>query len=308
MKKVTDENGSCRYLSKTFLKIFDDYMEERLKTQRSRREYTYVIFSLCNQAKQDFLELCQGDVREFLLTDKNGNRRSAPDGFRMRIIKSICRYIDTNADRYSIAPRYLEIFTELCPVPDDPYFHPTDFPNLEDVNRIFAYLKAENEMATFIACALALRCGLLIHEIVELEKSHFFQDVNGNYGIRIRLSGLADRFVKLPEDVAELIILYIQKRPEESTVLLLNKRKRPMNIRILQNRLRTACLTCGIEPFTFNSLRNLGTTYMIKGGATLEKVAYCLDVKERKWFFRYDRVVRELEDAAVDYSHIRIIV
>ena len=37
------------------------------------------------------------------------------------------------------------------------------------------------------------------------------------------------------------------------------------------------------------------------------KLAEYVNVKNLNWFFRYNRVVEELKDAAVDYSYIKIV-
>ncbi len=133
------------------------------------------------------------------------------------------------------------------------------------------------------------------------------QDANGNYGIRLKVTEHAYRYVKLPDDIVELINQYAKQRTDSQPYFFLNKKGKAVSARALQNRLREACLECKVKPFTYNDLRNLSQAVMIKGGAPLGKLAEYVNVKNLNWFFRYNRVVEELKDAAVDYSYIKIV-
>lgn len=74
----------------------------------------------------------------------------------------------------------------------------------------------------------------------------------------------------------------------------------------MQRRLRNACMATGVKPFTLQERRVLGTAFMITGGAPLEKTADYTNVKKTDWFFWYNRVLKELDDSTVDYSHLKI--
>lgn len=297
----------CPYLSNTFLKIFDDYTASHLKGERTRSEYKYVIFSLCNSAERDFLNLEQSHMVEFLTAGAGGDGRISANSFKLRVIHAIARYIDENADNYSIVPRYLALLSPLDPKIPEAEYDPNNLPSLEDINTVLTHSKNDQDMVLFLACALVLRCSLTLNELIKLEKTNFFQDLNGNYGLRLKLSSLADRFVKIPDDVAEVIIQYSRGRKDDMPALFISKRGTPMTKRTLQDRLHKACLDCGITPMSFNELRVLSIAYMIQGGAALDKVAAYTNMKKTDWLFRYNRVVAEISDAACDYSHIRII-
>lgn len=301
------QETKCPYLSNSFLKIFDDYTASHLKEERTCMEYKYVIYSLCNSAKCDFLNLEQNHITEFLAEYAGGDGRISANSFKLRVIRAIAKYIDANADNYSVVPRYLPLLASLDPKIPEAEYDPSCLPGLEDINAVLAYAKQDQDMVLFLACALALRCSLTLNELIKLEKTNFFQDLDGNYGLRLKLSSMADRFVKIPDDVAEPVIKYTRGRQDDLPVLFITKKGTAMTKRTLQNRLHSACIECNIHPFGFNDLRLLSIAYALKGGATLDTMAAYTNMVKKDWFFRYNRVVSELSDAACDYSHIRIV-
>lgn len=296
----------CPYLSSTFVRIYDDYAARNLKGPRTNTEYQYIVFSLCNYAKKDFLVLEAGDISGYLYGTLKEGRVLTNNNYVLRVIRAICRYIDENALIYHVTPQYLHLTDGLFPEIDDMVYDLDQVPDLRDVNTVLSYSSVE-DVPLFIACGLVLRCSLTSNEVIRLERTNFFQDLNGNYGIRMKLTDYADRFIKVPEDIAEIIKKYALTRKDDIPALLITQRRTPMTIRTLQNRMRCACQACGVASFTLNSLRILSVAYMLKGGATTEKVAEYLDSKNTNWIFRYNRVVSELEDAACDYSHLRIV-
>lgn len=297
----------CPYLSNVFLKILDDYSASHHKKERTRLEYRYVVYSLCNAAKRDFLDLRVEDISGFLHRGLKDGEKLTTENYNLCVIRSISRYIDENCILYSVTPQYMSLLDNLLPEPADRTIAPEKLPSLVEVDTAFAYMKESGDFALFIACSLALRCSLTIIEITNLEKSNFFQDLNGNFGLRLRLTPYAERFVKLPEDIADIIKLYSNTRKDSKPALLLTKRGTPMTVRTLQNRLLNTCNACNVKPFTFNALRTLSISYMLKGGAPAEKVAEYIDVKGLDWFFRYNRIIEELNNAACDYSHIKVV-
>ena len=153
---------------------------------------------------------------------------------------------------------------------------------------------------------MVLRSTLTTNELVSLKRDMFLQDADGNFGIRLKLTNHAYRFVKLPEDIVELVEQYSMQRNDKLPYFFLNRKGKAASARALQNRLHGTCLACGVEPFTFNDLRILSQALMIKDGAPLDKIAEHINVKTMSWFFRYDRVVESLKESPVDYMHIKV--
>lgn len=215
--------------------------------------------------------------------------------------------MDENAADFQIEPRYLDLFSVIEVVLPDMEFKIENLPDFESINQVLAYFKSEGDIVGFLSCSLVLRTTLTTNELVSLERNMFLQDANGNYGIRLKLTNHAYRYVKLPDDIVELINQYSLQRTDNLPCFFLNKKGKAVSARALQNRLRDACLACNVTPFTYNDLRTLSQALMIKEGAPLGKLAEHINVKNMSWFFRYNRVVEALDDSAVDYSHLKIV-
>lgn len=296
----------CPYLSENFLQIFEDYAQNRFKKSMTKMQYLYAIASLCNYCKCDFLSLTASSVQNFFTWFQKEADLSTVK-YNLRIYRAVSRFIDEYATVYKVPAVYTQFFNSLILPEEEVEIDPNGLPDFQTIDRVFQYAKEKNEMVLFLAMSLALRCSMTIHEITELKKEMFFQDAKGNYGIRMKVSNTTDRFIKIPEDVAIIIMNYISTRFVEVPNLLLNKQNRPISNRSLQNWLRSACIASGVEPFTLNQLRVLSVSHMLKCGVPEEKVADYINVKGTAWFFRYNRVVKELDDSAVDYTHIKII-
>lgn len=301
---VEKEGIRCQFLSNLFMKIFDDYCC-RLKSSRTKLEYKYVVFSLCNHSRCDFLELSGEHIQKFLLSISK-NKKISANSFELKVIRAIARFIDEHADVYCLEPRYLSLFSNINAQIPDLHFKIEDLPDLAEIDHVLQYFKENNDFVSFIACSLVLRTGFTTSELVSLEKDMFIQDLNGNYGARFKVSNFAYRFVKIPDDMAVLINKYVKQRRDSNPALLLNQRGGKISIRSLQYHLHEACLACKGRVFTFNDLRTLSQVIMLKNGAPVSEVAKYVDVKKTDWFYKYNRVVEEFQNAAVDYTHIKI--
>ncbi|MDO4324503.1 MAG: tyrosine-type recombinase/integrase [bacterium] len=293
------------YISQKFSRIFQDY-SARFEKKRTRKEYVYVLNSLCNEVECDFLDLNFAKIQTYFSHHKM-DLDSKTLKYQLRIFQAVARFLDEHASDYDLTPHFLSCFLMLDFEDPDVFIVPETLPDFASIDKVFAYLKANRDTSVFLAATLALRCSLTINEVVSLKKEMFFQDLNGSYGLRMKVSQVNDRFVKLPQDVVDIIQVHLANRTQDSVFLLLNKHGRPLSIRSLQNRLRDACLACDVKPFTMNHLRTLSTAFMMKEGAPPDKIAEYINIKNQDWFFRYDRVVEELKDSAVDYTHLKIV-
>lgn len=300
---MTETGGFSPYLSPRFIAILKRYYSEKLKEERTMQQYTYVFNALCDYAKCDFLDITQETIKAYFIR-KDGIMKSTD--YNLSVLRAVARYMDENADVLQIRPEYLNLFSVVDVTFPDMQFRLEDLPELADVDKVLAYFKSEGDMTGFLSCAMVLRSTLTTNELVTLRRDMFLQDANGNFGIRLKMTDHAYRFVKLPEDVVELIERYSTQRTDEHPYFFLNKKGKAASARALQNRLHEACMACGVKPFTYNDLRILSQALMIKGGAPLDKIAEHINVKTMSWFFRYDRVVESLSDSPVDYMHIKV--
>lgn len=306
MPIANESNIHSKYMSSRFLEILHKYYAEKIKTKRTEQQYIYVFNALCDHAQCDFLDISREQIKSYF-TGIDQDTIIKSTNYDLSVLRAVSRYMDENASVFQIEPRYLDLFSVIEVVLPDMQFKIEDLPDLESINQVLDYFKSEGDMVGFLSCSLVLRTTLTTNELVSLERNMLLQDANGNYGIRLKLTDHAYRYVKLPDDIVELINQYSLQRTDNLPYFFLNKKGKAVSARALQNRLREACLACNVTPFTYNDLRTLSQALLIKEGAPLGKLAEHINVKNMSWFFRYNRVVEALDDSAVDYSHIRIV-
>lgn len=292
------------YLSPKFTSILKKYYSEKIREERTKQQYTYVFNALCDYAKCDFLDITQEIIRAYF-NGRNSTIKSTD--YNLSVLRAVARYMDENADSLEIRQGYLNLFSVIDVTFPDMQFHMEDLPELAGIDKVLAYFKSEGDMTGFLSCSMVLRAAFTTNELVTLKRDMLLQDANGNFGIRLKLTEHAYRFVKLPEDIVELVERYSMQRTDSQPHFFLNKKGKAASARALQNRLHEACTACGVKPFTYNDLRILSQALMIKDGAPLHKIAEHINVKNMSWFFRYDRVVESLADSPVDYMHLKVV-
>ena len=134
----------------------------------------------------------------------------------------------------------------------------------------------------------------------------FIQDAAGNYAVRITYRNKS-RFVKLPLDMVALLNDYISATATDSPSLFSNNRGNPMRPRDLE-RLYAATIVFDetLPKFTLSDLRNGAAAYMLQSGASGKMVADYIGIHPG-WMHRYDKVLKELQVSAVDYTNIKIV-
>ena len=292
------------YLSAKFITILKKYYSEKMREERTKQQYTYVFNALCDYAKCDFLDITQETIKAYF-NGKSSVMKSTD--YNLSVLRAVARYMDENADILEIQDGYLNLFSVIDVIFPDLQFRMEDLPELDSIDKVLAYFKSEGDMTGFLSCSMVLRSTLTTNELVSLRRDMLLQDADGNFGIRLKVTEHAYHFVKIPEDVAELIDRYSMQRTDSQPYFFLNKKGKAASARALQNRLHEACTACGVRPFTYNDLRILSQALMIKDGAPLEKIAEHINVKNMSWFFRYDRVVESLKESPVDYTHLKVV-
>lgn len=292
------------YLSPKFITILKKYYSEKIREERTKQQYTYVFNALCDYAKCDFLDITQKTIKAYF-NGKSSVMKSTD--YNLSVLRAVARYMDENADILGIQEGYLNLFSVIDVIFPEMQFRMEDLPKLDNIDKVLAYFRAEGDMTGFLSCSMVLRSTLTTNELVSLRRDMLLQDANGNFGVRLKMTEHAYRFVKLPEDIVELIDRYSSQRADSLPYFFLNKKGKAASARALQNRLHEACTACGVKPFTYNDLRILSQALMIKDGAPLEKIAEHVNVKNMNWFFRYDRVVESLMESPVDYTHLKVV-
>lgn len=293
------------YMSQKFREILVKYYKENVKKKRTEQQYTYVFNAICDSAKCDYLDMTQDDIQGFF-NRKNMKESVKVTDYNLSVLRAVSRYLDEHAEEFHIQPRFLNMFSTLNISFPDMQFKMEDLPRLEDIDMVLEFFKKNGDMVGFLSCSMVLRTSLTTKELVSLRRDMLLQDAEGGYGIRLKMTEYAYRYVKLPGDIVELIELYSRQRSDNQPFFFLNKKGKPVSERALQNRLHEACVACGVKPFTYNDLRVLSQVFMIKDGAPLEKIAEYVDIKNMSWFFRYNRVVEAFTDSPVDCVHLKV--
>lgn len=221
-----EKNVNSPYISERFLKILHQYCSEKVTTKRVEQQYTYVFNAVCNYAKCDYLDISKKQICDYLSSIAKDTAIKSTN-YDLSVLRTVSRYLDENAAEFTIEPRYLSLFSSIDVSFPDMQFRIEDLPDFESIDKVLSYFKQESDMVGFLSCSMVLRTTLTTNELVTLERNMFLQDANGNYGIRMKLTDHAYRFIKLPDDIVELINQYTQQRMDNQASFFLNKKERP---------------------------------------------------------------------------------
>jgi len=299
---VEDRIDENIYFSDRFKGIFKG-MLSGLKKDTSRYDYFLNVSGICSMAGKDFLLLDTKDIDKYF---KEAAKSLTPSSLRSRLngFKSVAKACD-EATEGNLNERFgcvkLEDYDELI--------DPKSLPSYEEIDKVLTYLKVADDMTTFVAISLALRMALTTDEVCSLQRKQFYRDGKGNFGLYFKspVYGGAKRHMLVPDDIADLIGSLVAKRKDitDESYLLVNKRSGQLNKRTLQQVLKDACISAKVPPFTINQLRTLSIAQMFAGGAKAEDVADHNGSLDR-WFFRLERVIKDIDKDPVRYNHISI--
>lgn len=161
---------------------------------------------------------------------------------------------------------------------------------------------------------LLASCGLRSSELVSIQWKQFFEDSNGNIGLRIIGKGKKRRNVKIRKDVWSYILMYriskkqsIEFNENDESFLILNKNNKPLSDRYCRKLLKETAKKIGInKEISTHWLRHTCATLAINGGADLKQCMDQFGWQDIKTAQRYIHSLNELEDAAADYVNIKI--
>lgn len=178
-----------------------------------------------------------------------------------------------------------------------------DLLSLKDVDALLNAI-SDDQMLT-AAVILAFRCAIGITDLAALRKGMFFRDKKGRAGLK---PGSREQgYILIPEDVAAVIDKYLKTLPDNSWLFPSNRGGTHVSPRRLRGWLSEAVRDHKLsEMITFRRLRDLSIVSMLHGGASAESVANYVSGTTDNMAY-YNRVIPELDDAAVNYSKIRII-
>lgn len=294
------------YFSSTFYpQIWQDFSRS-LKSKGAKSDYFMLCCDICDFAKKDFLVLTDDDAQsyfDFLLSRQISGKLSL-DTINVKFYRlhSLSRFISLNQEKYKIT--YLNPFSYVTIPQISKYIDISHVPTIAQMDQILTQAKADERL--FFIVSLIIRCGFTVGEICSMRSDSFIQDAAGNYAVRITYRNKT-RFVKLPLDMISLLNDYTASTAIDNSYLFYNNRGNPLRPRDLE-RLYAATIVFDdtLPKFTLSDLRNGAAAYMLQSGASGKMVADYIGIHPG-WIHRYDKVLKELQVSAIDYTNIKVV-
>ena len=299
---------SCPVLRPETIEAFLAF-SEGFKTNAQRNYYASLlgghrigglgVEGVCNFCGCDFKDLTQEGVNAWC--EMRRNELPSPKSFStcMASIRSLSKQLDM---RLGTDINYL-FNSNLSNRPQTWTMESEDLLSIKDVDDLLKAIQKDRMLTA--AVVLAFRCAIGITDLAELRKGMFFRDKKGRAGLKP--TSRAQGYILIPEDVAVVIDKYLETLPDNSWLFPSNRGGRHVSPRRLRGWLSEAVKEHKLsDAITFRRLRDLSIVSMLHGGASAESVAnYASSTTDNMAY--YNRVIPELDDAAVNYSRIRIL-
>lgn len=289
--------------------IFNDY-KKTLKSEKSQMNYYYIINGFCLSSGVDYLNAGLTDFKSYFeqldTAAMLGNMSTKTVCLKYNAMLSFSTYIVAHAKDYNLGT-----FTNYMARVQKPIVSinvkPENIPTLEQLDRI--YTAAQHDILMYCVIALINKCGLTVEQVCGLKLKNFILDSEYNCGMLFPYQYTADKYIKIPDDVRDILEDYVVNLRESNTdYLFCNKRGNQLSERVLQKRMQKIINEAAKgDPwsFTLQDLRNMAAVLMLKGGAEKDEVANYIGTKA-KWMQRYQRAVEEFVFAPCDCININI--
>ena len=297
------------FMAEVTLQIFNDF-KETLKNDRSKTEYFYILNSFCAFCGKDYLNASYEDFKNYF--DSLNTSASLGDiSFktictRYAVMINFSSYIVAHAATYNIS-NFMNYMVKVQKPGVSINIKSKSMPDLKQLNEIYTAAKEDPMMYAIIA--LVNKCALTTEQICKLKLANFIIDSEMNCGILFPYQYSADKYIKLPDDIRDIINQYVNTYRNTSTdYLFCNAKGGPLTHRVLQNKMKTIVKKASGEEewtFTLQDIRNLSVVLMLKGGAEAKDVSEYIGVNS-KWMQKYDRAVEAFSYGPCDYINIKI--
>lgn len=290
--------------------IFDKF-KTSLSSERGKKNYYYTLNQFCNFCEKDFSKATDIDFNKYLaMLDKEskaGRLSYKTLCFKYSVLTVFSSYIINNEKTLGI--KLKSHYMLSVPKPQVRIVVGKEqLPSLEQLDAI--YESAKREPMLYAIIALVNKCALTTKQIIDLKKENFILDAEEQTGLLFPYKRAKNKYLKLPEDVLEVLNRWMKIRTDDSDYMFVNKRGDNLTSRSLQLKIKSLMeRTFGKDEanhFTLQSLRNLSAVLMLKNGADRGDVAEYLGIRPN-WIQRYDRAVAEYNEAPCDYINIKIL-
>jgi len=303
------KNKESKIISEKTEQIINDYALA-LKSEKSRKEYYYIIRGFCDYCGKDYLKAGVEDFKLYFesmkTAAKNGEKSHKTIGKVYSVLSNFSAYIVSNAENYGITGFY----NHLMKIAKPEISHNItiqNIPSMEQLDKI--YTAAQNDALMYCVIALVNKCALTVDQICNLQMRSFIMDSENNCGMIFPYQYSADRYIKLPDDVRDILNDYVAiAREAKGDYLFCNKRGGQITPRVLQNRMQMVVERAAGEEewkFSLQDIRNMSAVLMLKGGGEADEVADYIGI-QTQWMQRYDRAVVEFAEAPCDYINLSI--
>jgi len=198
--------------------------------------------------------------------------------------------------------------TQVIELPKVPVTTEFNFLTLNEAKALLEALRPN--LRDYILAAVILKTGLRASEAANIQINCIYQDISGNYGLKVLGKGKKVRKVKLTGDVMNLIRTYLKETNRtlnSEGFLFLNRFDEGLSRvsiwRIIKKGTRLAGITKEVTPHT---LRHSFATLAVVNGATLSQVQEACGHEDIRTTQRYEHSAKALTDTASDYIPIAV--
>lgn len=290
------------YFSEEFKNIFEEQISE-FKSEKTKSVYSSKVSELCDYSKKDFLDINNSDVVSFF--DAVKMRSNNSKCLWLRIFRSVAKNVDAIKDT-----TLTESFFIPETIKQDIYVDPAKMPSLKSLDVLMAFLKDSDDEQLFLILSLLLETGLSINELISLKVGNVAIDTNGSVFLVFepKVEEGIRRYIPISKNTA----LLLQKEgskgettSKDAAIFLNRKYRTPLQLRTVEKNLKKACSDAGIESITLRNLKDIARAAMLTGGASVDSLSHQTGMT-KQWFFRLDRLVKELDTAASSYNIIKV--
>lgn len=293
--------------------LIEYFSIERLKLEKTRRDYKREIIRFAEFLGEDFLHTNKEDCESYInsLRDKaNQGKMSIFTVEKIYIyLFSFFNYIESVKLVYKFIPSSFFNHFKSVKKPVAPRSISSDkIISLTELDELITLLK-EGVFRDYVALMLIFTSGLTLKETTTLKWNQFIEDVNGNIAIEFLIKNNKKRYIKVSRDIAELLAEYRKSLEpiSKDTHVFLNKFGKPLSGRWLRKILTDACKKAGFEYiYTPRDLRHSAAALCLKNGSSAEKAKEQFGWSNAKLADRYNYSIPTLEDNAIDYLNIKI--
>lgn len=292
------------FMSDLFVNAIWPQFSMKLKNKRTVENYFSIYCMICDKAGCDFLDLNHAQVQDYFDSLRDEGLSKTTILSRLSAMRSISDFIISKKTTFGLPEDYHNVFYHIRVDFPDEMIKRTDIPSMQELNDIL--LAADGDMLMKLIFSMVIRCGFTASEVCKMKVSQIREDADGRFCVVFQERDKI-RYVKLPEDVVDILMMYKKQLPLSAEYMFYNKKNFVLKVRNLETLVRKYVRKAGIsKDYTIQDIRNGALCYMKAFGAKDADIADYVGIEER-WMYRYDKVVDELNLQPVDLVKIRII-